>query len=102
MMDLHTGVYIKLPEGTWGDIRPRSSTFARRQLFVMGGTIDTGFVGQLSIFTWNPTNKEHIVKNGDRLAQLVIHQKTVVPFLMVDELPDTTRGESGFGSTDER
>ncbi len=101
MQNIRTGVYLKLPENTWGDIRPRSSTFANRKLFVMGGTIDSGYTGEISIFIWNPMEKPHRIDNGDRLAQLVLHDRKVVSFLMVDELPDTVRGESGFGSTND-
>jgi len=101
MVNIRTGVYIKLPEGYWGDIRPRSSTFAKRKLFVMGGTIDEGYTGELSIFIWNPTLEPHPIHNGDRLAQLVIHSRVVPPIEVVGNLPNTVRGTSGFGSTDE-
>lgn len=101
MINIRTGVYIKLPEGYWGDIRPRSSTFAKRKLFVMGGTIDEGYTGELSVFIWNPTLEPHPIHNGDRLAQLVIHARVVPPIEVVGDLPSTVRGMSGFGSTDE-
>lgn len=100
MINIRTGVYVKLPEGYWGDIRPRSSTFAKRKLFVMGGTIDEGYTGELSVFIWNPTPDPNPVHNEDRLAQLVIHQRIVPEIEIVGELPKTVRGESGFGSTD--
>lgn len=99
MINIRTGVYVKLPEGYWGDIRPRSSTFAKRKLFVMGGTIDEGYTGEISIFIWNPTLEPHIVRNGDRLAQLVLVPRFTPPIDIVETLPDTTRGNSGFGST---
>lgn len=100
MINVRTGVSIKLPHGTWGDIRSRSSTFATRKLFIMNGTIDEGYTGELSIFIWNPTLEPHIVKNGDRLAQLVICPRLVPTINKIDKLPTTDRGISGFGSTD--
>ena len=101
MANIRTGVFIKLPEGTWGDIRPRSSTFAKRKLFVMGGTIDNGYTGELSVFVFNPTTTPHSVSNGDRLAQLIVCNRVVPTIHVVNELPKTLRGDSGFGSTDQ-
>lgn len=99
MINIRTGVYVKLPEGYWGDIRPRSSTFAKRNLFIMGGTIDEGYTGEISIFIWNPTLEPHPIHNGDRLAQLVITPRVTPSIEVVGDLPSTARGESGFGST---
>ncbi len=99
MINIRTGVYVKLPEGHWADIRPRSSTFAKRKLFVMGGTIDEGYTGELSVFIWNPTLEPNPIHNGDRLAQLVIHSRIVPNIEIVGDLPNTARGASGFGST---
>lgn len=100
MFNIRTGVSFKLPHGYWGDIRPRSSTFAKRKLFVMGGTIDEGYTGEISIFVWNPTLEPHTVRDGDRLAQLVILHRNTPEIEVVRDLPDTVRGSSGFGSTD--
>lgn len=100
MMNIRTGVFIKIPEGHWGDIRSRSSTFSKRHLFVMGGTIDEGYTGEISVYVWNPTLDPHSVRNGDRLAQLVICPRVAPQIAVVNELPVTDRGESGFGSTD--
>lgn len=101
MTNIRTGVFIKLPENTWGDIRSRSSTFFKRHLFVMGGTIDEGYTGEISIVMWNPTLDPHKVKNGDRLAQLVVVPKYTPDMVVVDDLPNTSRGSTGFGSTGE-
>lgn len=102
MVNVRTGVSFKLPNGVWGDIRPRSSTFAKRKLFVMPATIDPGYTGVISIFVWNPTDEPHDVVDGDRLAQLVLIPKVIVPIKIVTELPQTERGDSGFGSTGRR
>jgi dUTP pyrophosphatase len=99
MINVRTGVFIKLPPVHWGDIRPRSSTFAKRKLFVMGGTIDEGYTGEISVFIWNPTPEAQTIHNGDRLAQLTIMPRVTPPIQLVGDLPETERGDSGFGST---
>jgi len=99
MKNFRTGVFVKLPSSHWGNIRPRSSTFAKRKLFVMGGTIDEGYIGEISVFIWNPTMEAQTISNGDRLAQLIIMPKITPPIEIVDRLPATKRGDSGFGST---
>jgi dUTP pyrophosphatase len=100
MLNIRTGVFVKLPDGYWADIRPRSSTFAKRKLFVMGGTIDNGYTGEISVYIWNPTTEPHEVLNGERLAQLVVCKMNTPKIEIVDRLPVTSRADSGFGSTD--
>ena len=99
MSNFRTGVYVKIPEGYWGAIRPRSSTFAKKQLLVMGGTIDEGYTGEISIFIWNPMNNSISVEDGDRLAQLLLIPRFTPPIKIVGQLPETQRGTEGFGST---
>jgi dUTP pyrophosphatase len=99
MVNVRTGVFIKLPDGCWGNIRPRSSTFAKRQLFVMGGTIDEGYTGEISVFIWNPGPEPCEIENGDRLAQLIVAPRLTPEINLVTDLPETKRGGSGFGST---
>ena len=98
-IDVPTGIAIKLPWYTWASIRPRSSTFAKRQLFVMNGTIDNGYTGPIKVFLFNPNRFDVPVKKGDRLAQLVLHQMQRFDVEYVEHLPDTKRGSDGFGST---
>lgn len=100
MDNIKTGVSIKLPDGYWAEVKPRSSTFAKRGLIVMGGIIDSAYTGELSIFIYNPTNEDHQINNGDRLAQLIVYKRIVPNLRYVDELPITERADSGFGSTD--
>ncbi|KKM15449.1 hypothetical protein LCGC14_1695980 [marine sediment metagenome] len=99
MMNIRTGVYLKIPEGYWGAIRPRSSTFAKRKLLVMGGTIDEQFTGEISIFVWNPMDEVCEIRDGDRLAQLLLIPRFTPDIIKVGELPATERSDSGFGST---
>ena len=99
MIDISAGIAIKLPWRTWASIRPRSSTFAKKRLFIMDGTIDNGFTGEVKTFVFNPNRYDVVVNRGDRLAQLVVHQ--MIPFNIeyCEELPKTERGDACFGST---
>jgi len=99
MMDITTGASIALPKGYWGSIKSRSSTFAKRHLFVMDGIIDEAYRGTLSVYVWNPNDQGHLVKTGDRLAQLIILPRTVPKIKIVKKLSKTKRNKTGFGST---
>ena len=98
---LPTGLNIKVGDNAWGCIRPRSSAFFHKRLFVMEGTIDSGYIGPMFVIVFNPTNKPVTVKNGDRMAQLIPIPKFIrATVRFVDKLPETERGNRGFGSTD--
>jgi dUTP pyrophosphatase len=97
--DIPTYVRVQLPAGVWGDIRPRSSTYARRQLVVMHSTIDNGFRGLLSVFVYNPNPVPVEVVRGDYLAQLVLCPILIGELTQVDSISPTTRGDKCFGSS---
>lgn len=94
------GFHVKIPDGHWGNIKARSSTGWKKSLNVFEGVIDSGYVGPMYVLVHNPTDKPVRVDDGSRLAQLVIipakHAEEVV---VVDRMPETHRGESGFGSS---
>lgn len=99
-VDLPTGLRVKVGDNAWGMIRARSSTLFKRRLLVGEGTIDSGYTGPLYVTVYNPAPLAQTVKNGDRLAQLIPMMKFQnVTVTYVDEMPDTARGTSGFGST---
>jgi dUTP pyrophosphatase len=98
-IDLPTYVRVEMPHGIWGDIRPRSSTFARRHLVVMGGTIDNGYRGLLSVFVYNPNPVPVTISQGDYLAQLVLCPIIVPPLKRVENISPSLRGAKGFGSS---
>lgn len=103
MADLDTGWDIKIPDGFWGQIKSRSSTFFKKRLLVLEGVIDPGYTGKLSVATMNPTPWPRRIKHKDRLGQLLIHKALYNHIQFVDEghsLPQTERGRKGFGSTD--
>jgi dUTP pyrophosphatase len=98
--DIPCGIAIKLPPNTWGMIHSRSSTFWKRRLIVHAGIIDNGYTGPLKIGVWNPTTIVRSVHPYESLAQLIILPITPLQeVIVVDELPATSRGDKGFGST---
>lgn len=93
-----TGLRMKLPRGMWGDVRGRSSA-ATRGIHVVPSVIDEGYTGPIYAMAINLTPMPIVIEVGERLAQMVLHRSTVVDSVMVDELPETDRGATGFGST---
>jgi len=97
-----TGVRIALPEGYAGLVVPRSGLAARHGITIVNspGTIDAGYRGELRITLLNTdSSMPYSVAVGDRIAQLLIVPVARGRFIPVDELPESARGESGFGST---
>ena len=96
-----TGLSIAIPEDLEVQIRPRSGLAAKSSISVLNtpGTIDSDYRGELKIILFNHGNKDFIVNNNDRVAQMVLMPVSKVDFNEVEKLPDTLRGESGFGST---
>jgi dUTP pyrophosphatase len=122
--DVRTGIAIALPEGYFGRIVHRSSAPRKKGVMVLEGIIDAGFRGELfaCAFAWtwgsfqleaggdgphgvgNITAREvnhqpRMVQAGESIAQLIIQEVRPVEFLRVDALPESLRGEKGFGSS---
>jgi len=97
-----TGVAIAIPQGHGGFVLPRSGLASKHGVTCSNapGLVDSGYRGELKVAMVNldPTN-DYEVKKGDRITQLVILAVPSVSFSLVDELPEATRGEGGFGST---
>lgn len=98
---IHTGVKVEIPEGYFGGVYPRSSTGVKKQLMLANtiGVIDSDYRGEIMVFFYNYGNETQVIKNGDRLAQLVIQPYLRCNIELVDSLEDSARGEDGFGST---
>ena len=96
-----TGLSIAIPNDVEIQIRPRSGLAAKFNISVLNtpGTIDSDYRGELKIILFNHGNKEFIVNNNDRIAQMVLMPVLKVDFEEVNELPKTIRGSGGFGST---
>jgi dUTP pyrophosphatase len=93
-----TGVRIKAPAGVWTRIVGRSST-VRRGIVIPDNVIDNGYTGELLIPCFNFSGREITVKKGERLAQLVGCPMLTPKVTVAETLPETPRGQQGFGST---
>ena len=98
---IHTGLKIALPRGYEAQIRPRSGHAAKYGITVLNspGTIDADYRGEIGVILVNLSNTSFTIQPGDRIAQLVVSKFEYINWLPADELPDTKRGEGGFGST---
>ena len=96
-----TGLSIAIPEDTEVQIRPRSGLAAKSNISVLNtpGTIDSDYRGELKVILFNHSNKDFIVNNNERIAQMILAPILKVDFEEVDSLPDSIRGPGGFGST---
>ena len=96
-----TGLFIAIPDNTEVQIRPRSGLAVKNNISVLNtpGTIDSDYRGELKVILYNYGNEEFIVKNEARIAQMVLMPIIKASFEEVENLPETIRGEGGFGST---
>jgi len=96
-----TGVAVAIPPGHAGLVTPRSGLAARHGLGVVNapGIVDSGYRGEIKVILVNLGDDPVEIVRGDRIAQLVIVAVQTQEFEVVDELPDSTRGEGGLGST---
>jgi len=94
-----TGIRIALPDGYVGLVHPRSGLAVKNGVTVLNtpGTIDSGYRGKVILL--NTSDEEFLYQRGDRIAQLVIQKYEKADFLEVEQLPETERGEGGFGSS---
>ncbi len=99
-----TGIYLELPAGFEGQVRPRSGLAAKHGLSVLNspGTIDADYRGELKVILVNLSNEAFTVKHGERIAQLVIAKHETANWIVSEELSSTVRGEGGFGHTGTR
>ena len=96
-----TGLSIAIPEDLEIQIRPRSGLAAKFSISVLNtpGTIDSDYRGEIKIILFNHGNKDFIVNNNDRIAQMVLTPVIKMELEEVDQLPESIRGSGGFGST---
>jgi dUTP pyrophosphatase len=96
-----TGFAIAIPDGCEGQVRMRSGLALRHGLVVPNapGTIDADFRGELKVIVMNLSAEPYAIRRGDRIAQLVIHRVERVNPVESPDLPQTSRGEGGFGHT---
>jgi dUTP pyrophosphatase len=96
-----TGLFIELPMGYEGQVRPRSGLALKQGLTVLNtpGTIDSDYRGEIKVILINLSGEEQEIKPGERIAQLVIQKVDRVQLKLVDKLQESERGEGGFGHT---
>jgi len=96
-----TGLRFTLPQGFEGQIRPRSGLAAKHGVTVLNapGTIDADYRGDVGVILVNLSNEPYTVQPGARIAQLIIAKYETVLWKSVSVLPDSERGQDGFGST---
>ena len=96
-----TGLSVAISDEYEIQIRPRSGLAAKSNIGVLNtpGTIDSDYRGELKIILFNHGNKDFIVNNNDRVAQMVLMPILKMELEEVDQLPESIRGSGGFGST---
>lgn len=96
-----TGIAVAIPEGYGGLVIPRSGLAARHGISVVNGPglIDSGFRGEVHVILVNLGQEPYRFERGDRIAQLMIVPAVTPSLVEVDQLPGSSRGEGGFGST---
>ncbi|MFJ6652366.1 dUTP diphosphatase [Microbacterium sp. NPDC091313] len=97
-----TGVRIALPEGHLAFVVPRSGLAAKHGITVVNapGTVDAGYRGEIKVSLLNTDAREAFdIAVGDRIAQIIVLPVPRARFLPVETLPESVRGEGGFGST---
>ena len=96
-----TGLSVAFSEEYEIQIRPRSGLAAKKNISVLNtpGTIDSDYRGEIKIILFNHGDNDFIINNGDRVAQMILTPVLKMELEEVKNLPDTTRGKGGFGST---
>jgi dUTP pyrophosphatase len=98
---IQTGLQIELPKGTEAQIRPRSGLALKHSVTVLNspGTIDEGYRGDIGVIIINHGKETFVVEKSMRIAQMVIQHVPMVQLIEVNELSESERGASGFGSS---
>ena len=96
-----TGLRIALPVGFEAQIRPRSGLALKHGITVLNtpGTIDADYRGEIMVLLINFSDKEFLINDGERIAQMVVARHEQVDFEQVNQLDDTERGVGGYGHT---
>ena len=96
-----TGIFVEIPEGYEGQVRARSGLALKYGISLPNGigTIDSDYRGELKVILINHGKEDFVIKNGDRIAQIVFIKYEKAELEIVESLEDTERSEGGFGST---
>ncbi|KAF7545392.1 hypothetical protein G7Z17_g9216 [Cylindrodendrum hubeiense] len=94
-----TDISMAIPEGTYGRIAPRSGLASKNFIDTGAGVIDADYRGQVKVLLFNHAESDFEIKEGDRIAQLILERIYTPEVVEVQELADSVRGAGGFGST---
>lgn len=96
-----TGIHIGLPSGYEAQVRPRSGLALKHGVTVLNapGTIDADYTGEIGVVLINLSDKDFVINDGDRIAQLIIARHESAEWVQVDRLDETERGDGGYGHT---
>ncbi|RDW74042.1 putative dUTP pyrophosphatase [Coleophoma crateriformis] len=94
-----TDISMAVPAGTYGRIAPRSGLASKHMIDTGAGVIDADYRGQVKVLLFNHGEKDFEIKEGDRVAQLVLERIYTPDVVEVEALEESVRGEGGFGST---
>ena len=96
-----TGISVAFPKEFEIQIRPRSGLAAKNSISVLNtpGTIDSDYRGEIKVILYNHGNDDFLINNKDRIAQIILTPVVKMNLEETDNLPETVRGEGGFGST---
>ncbi|HPR31555.1 MAG TPA: dUTP diphosphatase [Prolixibacteraceae bacterium] len=96
-----TGLYIELPSGYEAQIRPRSGLALKHGITVLNtpGTIDADYRGEIGVILINLSNEDFVIKNGERICQMIISRHETAEWIQVAALNESERGKGGFGHT---
>jgi dUTP pyrophosphatase len=99
--DVGTGLALAIPGGYAGFVQPRSGLAFKHGIMVVNspGLIDAGYRGEVRVSLYNSGSDSFLVKVGERIAQLVVQRVEEPAFVETIALPDTVRGQGGFGSS---
>ena len=96
-----TGLHIALPVGYEAQIRPRSGLALKHGITVLNspGTVDSDYRGEVMVLLVNLSDTDFVIRDGERIAQMVVARHEQVEFQLVTSLDETERGEGGYGHT---
>ena len=96
-----TNLSVEIPEGYEIQVRPRSGLALKHGIGILNspGTIDSDYRGEIKIIIMNFSDKDFVIKRGDRIAQLVVSKVYPARLIEADDLNESNRGEGGFGHT---
>jgi len=101
LMLVRTGLFLEIPEGFEAQIRPRSGLAINKGITVLNspGTIDADYRGEVCVILINLSQEEFVIRDGERICQMIISKHEKAEWVQVENLVETGRGAGGFGHT---